>query len=274
MSMRPGISSARRGREGGFALLLVLWSLALLALLISQLASTARTELQLTSNLRSAATLEAQVEGVVQEVAFHLLDRSATGWIADGRIYRLQLEGGAANVQAFDEGGKVNPNTATPDLLRALLRALGVDGARAEKVAQAIADWRTPFQDDAQAEARLAVYRQSSRNYGPAGLPFIALDELLLVPGVTDDLLARLRPHLSVFTQGNPDPVLADTVVRGALQSIGISVERRPRPPADMRVIAILVTAAAHGAKMSRRVTARISTGSAGLRVAIQAWDS
>lgn len=265
---------AARENESGFALLLVMWSLALLTLLISQIASTARTQTQIASNLRAAAALEAQVEGAVQEAVFNLLNRSVTGWIADGRVYRLPLDDGTAEVRVFDEAGKVNPNTASPDLLRALLRALGISDIKSDQVAQSIADWRIPIQSESAGEVKLAAYRQSDRDYGPAGLPFVASHELRLVAGVTDDIQARMLPHLSMFQQGKPDPALAGPIVREALQSIGMPTGRQARPLADLRIILIQVSGESRGARIALNVTAKISTGVTGQGIAILTWET
>lgn len=38
----------------------------------------------------------------------------------------------------------VNPNTASPDLLAALLLRLGTDAGQASRIAATVGDWRTP----------------------------------------------------------------------------------------------------------------------------------
>lgn len=82
-----GAASGRRaaggGRDRGFALLIVLWAVVLLALLATRLMAAGRTELQLSANLRGAAEAEAAADGAVQEAMFHLLNPS-DAWRADG----------------------------------------------------------------------------------------------------------------------------------------------------------------------------------------------
>ncbi|MDR3535940.1 MAG: hypothetical protein P4L71_05530, partial [Acetobacteraceae bacterium] len=67
-------------REAGFALLLVLWSLVLLSLILTQLLSAGRSEAQLAGNLRNAAMAEAIADGAVREAVFHLLG-GTPAWI-------------------------------------------------------------------------------------------------------------------------------------------------------------------------------------------------
>jgi general secretion pathway protein K len=56
--------------QRGFALLVVLWTLALLALLGTQLLATSRQDTQLAHNRLDAAVLEAAANGAVQRAVF------------------------------------------------------------------------------------------------------------------------------------------------------------------------------------------------------------
>ena len=121
--MRAGAPSDRGvpRRERGFALLLVLWSMALLALLGAHVVATGRAELQLAGNLRGAAAAEAAADGAVHAAIFHLLDASPQRWLPDGMAREMALPGGAlAVVRVESEQGKVNPNLASLPLMRAL----------------------------------------------------------------------------------------------------------------------------------------------------------
>jgi len=65
------------GVESGFALLIVLWTLVPIALLFVMLTAAARSDAQLTANLRSAAELEATADGAIYSALFDLLQRGA-----------------------------------------------------------------------------------------------------------------------------------------------------------------------------------------------------
>ena len=62
-----------------------------------------------------------------------------------------------------------------------------------------------------------ARYAAAGRDYAPSGAPFASPDELGAVLGMTPDLLARLKPHLTVFTDGDPSTATQDVVVAQAL---------------------------------------------------------
>ncbi len=269
---RPGPSGAWGGaRDGGFALLIVLWSVVLLALLATQITAAGRTEAQLAANLRAAAVAEAAADGAVQAAAFHLLDPAAP-WDADGREHLIRIGAAAVAVQVDNEGGKLNPNLADPALLQALLRVAGVDQQAAERLAAAIADWRTPASPGRPDAARAAPYRAAGLDYGPPGAPFADLDELGSVLGMTPALLAKLRPYLSVYTDTAPDPAAAAAPVRRAMQdALGRLPASLPSPP---RTVAVTARASGGGGRFTRRAVLRLGRAAKDAPVLVLAWEA
>jgi general secretion pathway protein K len=215
MSARARIAKVPRG-ERGFALLIVLWTLSLLAFLVSQMAASARTEAWIAFNLRRNIVREASVDGAIYATAFHLLDRSATHWTADGTMHELAVPGGTVAVLVTDEANKINLNTASIDLLRAALLGVGADPEDATGLAGAIVDWREADGPTPSAE-KLALYRASGLDYAPPETPFRSLDELALVLGMTPGLLTRIRPHLTIHSTYGPGRASTDAVALGAV---------------------------------------------------------
>ena len=207
---------ARRPR--GFALLVVLWTVALLALLGAHITAAARQAASLSLLLHGAARAEALADGLVDEAIFRLLDPSPRGWQADGVPRSVRLGGGVGEVVVLDHAGRVNPSLATPQLLAALLRHDGVEEGRATRLAAAIVDWRSLEDKPSPGGAKLAQYRAAGLPYGPPNEAFRSLEELGLVLGMTPDVLARLQPHLSVWTRGQINLARADPVVAQAEQ--------------------------------------------------------
>lgn len=64
-------------RERGFALLIVLWSMALLALMITTVLANGRTAITLAGNVRDAAAADARADGAINEALFHALANGA-----------------------------------------------------------------------------------------------------------------------------------------------------------------------------------------------------
>ncbi|HUC16839.1 MAG TPA: type II secretion system protein GspK [Acetobacteraceae bacterium] len=205
-------------RSRGFALLIVLWTMVLLALLVTEITSAGRSDAELATNLRGSAVAQAAADGAEAIAIFRYLDPSALHWSADGILHRLRIGDAEVAVAMTDEDGRVNPNTASASLLVALLRRIGVDPGTAARLASAMVDWRSssgvapsPF------AAKMLPYRAAGMTWGPPSGPFRSSAEIALLLGMTPTLLARLRPHISVFTEGDVDAVLADPVVRAAL---------------------------------------------------------
>lgn len=208
------------GPEGGFALLVVLWTLALLSLLLVMMAAAARSDAQLTANLRNAAELEAAADGAIHTAIFELMQSG--GHARNGPRMAVRLPGAEVVVDVVNQAGLVNPNVASPELLRALLLRLGADPRRADSLAGAIADWRTPGRGARPNGAKAPQYRAAGLGYGPPGAPFESLGELRDVLGMTPALLDAVTPYLTLHWDGDPNPDLADPVVRAALRDVGI----------------------------------------------------
>jgi general secretion pathway protein K len=198
--------------EGGFALLIVLWSLVLISLVVTQLMSDGRLEARRMVNGRAGVTQQAAVDGAVDEAVFRLLDQSEHHWAPDGTPHDIWVGDVRVTVTATNEADKVNPNIAPAELLSALLRRVGVSPREAAPLAEAIVGWRTQA---GESNDQAAVYR--TMGYLPPGTPFQTIEEMALVAGMTPDLLARLAPHVQIFRALPPRSSATDPVVTAAL---------------------------------------------------------
>jgi len=222
----------------GAALLLVLWLIVLLTGLVGSFALLARVEgLQgraLTRGLVAENAARAGIEYALTRVA---LTDPRMQWRADGRPYRWRFADADVEISLVDEDGKLDLNQADMPLLGALLRAVGVDQAQADRLAAAIADWRDTDQLSQPAGGG------EDPDYANAGLPYGAKDaefesvaELQQVLGFTPAIYARLEPHVTVFSgRARPDPAFASAEVLDALGMNGQDViaQRRRWDPAS-----------------------------------------
>lgn len=211
----------------GAALLLVLWLIVLLTGLVGGFALQARVEgLQgraLTRGLVAENAARAGVEYALTRVA---LTDPRTQWRADGRSYRWRFADADVEISVVDEDGKLDLNQADVPLLGALLRAVGVDQALADRLAAAIADWRDTDQLTQPAGGG------EDPDYASAGLPYGAKDaefesvaELQQVLGFTPAIYARVEPHVTVFSgRARPEPAFASAEVLDALGMNGQDV--------------------------------------------------
>ena len=222
----------------------MLWSVVFLALLATGITAAGRSDVLLATNVRHAAAAEAAADGGIAAAVFHVTDASAQAWPADDQPRQIAFAGYTLRLRIADESRKVNPNLATSALLTALLVASGADQTRAASITQAIGQWHAADTHD----AVVAQYRAAGMPAAPTGFPFRSLDELGLVMGMTPEILARFRPHLSVFAEGLVDFPAADPVVRQAVLSLGTGAPQ----PSTVRPTVIDVTADAQSRDGSR----------------------
>ncbi len=254
---------------GGFALLIVLWSVVLLALLTTVLTASGRSEVQLAGNLRRAAAAEAAADAGIAEAVFHASDAPARAWQADGQPHLITIGAYAVRVQVGDENGKLNPNYAPPQLMAAVIAATGVERTRAAAIAQAFADWHA-ISNLGQVEAQ---YRQAGMAAAPTGQPFRSLDELGLVIGMTPDSLARIRPYLSVFTNGPLELAHAAPLLREVARTL--EGEQPQAPDQRPSVINVMSDAqAADGSRFVRHAVVALGADRAGRPFQTLQWDS
>ena len=248
--------------------------MVLIALLTIQMTAVARTETQLAGNLRSAAAAEAAADGGIYQALFHLLAPGDQRWPPEGD-YRISVAGADVRVRIDNLAGRINPNVASPELLGALLGAVGLDPERARSLTDAIMDWRTPGGVARQGGAKALEYRAAGRDYGPSELPFRDIDELGAVLGMTPELLDLLRPHLTLAWEKEPIPNFADPVVTTALRTLarGNPALLRELPP----IMAVNITATADGPQGSqarRHADAVVNTALPQGAWRILAWDA
>lgn len=261
MTVRATARSGRR-RSRGFALLIVLWALVLLALVVTELGASGRVEAKIARNLMANAAAEAAADGAVHQAIFHLSGAEDQNWPTDGTVRRVSIGSIPVELRIVDEAGKVNPNIAAPELLRALLTVLGADPLVAQTVAQSIVEWRGGLPPDQQA-AIAARYQAAGLKYQPAFAPFESVEDVGLVQGLTPALTALLLPHLSVHQIGIADPGRADPVVARALGQLpGANTQPVVALPTAYRSVTIRATALGPAdARFTRQAIVRIGPG-------------
>ena len=258
-----------RAHPRGFALLIVLWSVVLLALLGTGMTAAGRTDVQLAANIRRAAAAQAAADGGIAAAVFHLSDTPARAWAADGRLRAVPFDAFTLTVRILDENRKVNPNYVAPGLLAALLTAAGANPQQAAAIVQAVTEWHTP----GTREAVVARYRAAGLPAAPDGGPFRAVDDIGLVLGMTPELMGRLRPYLSVYADGALDYAQADPVVQEAVRSQGGGAPA----PGSGRPTVVDITSEARGADGSRFVrhaVVALGRDSAGRLFRVLQWDA
>lgn len=186
---------------------MVLWVLTLLSVLAGAFSMATRTHVNLARNALEGAEAEAIADAAVNRAIAALLLPAEEGSIrVDATPYAWAFADGKAVLSIEDEGGKIDINAASAEELTALFGAIGLDPRDSERLADAIIDYRDEDDDRLPNGAEMKEYRVAGKAAGPKNAPFEFLDELEGVYGMTPEVLAAVRPALTVYT-GVAEPV-------------------------------------------------------------------
>src|SRR5438309_10053602 len=109
--------SAECRRNGGFALIIVLWTLVLIGFIVAHLSASGRTEIRIAGNLVANSASQAAADGAIFEAIFNLSDpRPEQRWPVDGAPRQVAVGSSLVTFRLEDEASWINPSTASPVL--------------------------------------------------------------------------------------------------------------------------------------------------------------
>ena len=203
-------------------LVVVLWVLVAFSMLALSFSAAVRTEVNAARNTveqkRSYYFARAGVEYAIYKVlesqsAFFQSQQRLEGQIGQGppaplNYVNLELADGGADVEIIDETGKINLNLAPPHLIYNLLIMVGAQPDEADTITDSIEDWRDPDDLYRPNGAELDYYQSLDPPYFPKNGPFDVPEELLLVKGVSPEVVTEwevtwpgedvVKPYVSV----------------------------------------------------------------------------
>lgn len=220
-------------RERGLALVLVLWVLVLMTIMAGSFSLTLRRESELVSGVQGSARARALAEGGVHYAMLMLAERDpARRWKSDGTPYTVELGPARLFIRIEDESGKLDLNTASEAALRELfLQALG-DPELAQRLADAILDWRDGDDLRRLHGAERTEY-QAAGWPGPGNREFLVADELLGVFGMTPAIYGRIEPLITIYTHADgvnlskAGPTMLRILFRGSEDAVADFLTRR-----------------------------------------------
>ncbi len=189
--------------QKGVALIIVLWMITLLSLIASSFIYAMRTEVTIVGNSTARTKAAVAADAGVQRAIYELFKpvNTADRWNGDAVPHDWTFGDSTVTVTMQDESGKIDINTASDLLLKGLLTTQGVAEEDAVALVDAIADWRDSDNLKRLHGAEEAEYTAAGLTYKPANAPFLALEELKLVLGMTPDLYQRLAPHITIYSR-------------------------------------------------------------------------
>ena len=215
---------APRARQRGVALVLVMWVSVILGIVAASFILERRTETLIVMNSISMARAEAAANaGVTRAIAESYRNDPAAldAWKRDGSPHDWVYDGVPVRVEMRDESAKIDLNTASEALLRGLLVSSGLADEDANRLLDAILDWRDPDSFKRPNGAEEPDYRAAGLSYRPGNAPFQALEELQLVLGMRPEIHRRLAPSLTVYSrQTGVNPQVASREVLLAIPGL------------------------------------------------------
>ena len=203
--------TGRLKNESGFALILTLVVTALMVAVVVEMIHQVYVDSSLSRGFRdgqqASILAESGATGGAKLLQMTLSGRTFTA-LTDRWATPLKVEdeAGSLEITIREESGKiyinglVQPNGTEEPFTLAALRRLGTRLKLPEDVCNAAADWIDGDDMPRSGGAETSYYRTLKPAYSASNRKFMTLTELSLVKGITPDLLGRLRPCLTIFS--------------------------------------------------------------------------
>lgn len=188
--------------ERGWALVSVLWTITMLALMAAATQALTVTSYVAERHAMTDALAEADLDAAVVRAVLGISDlRPQQRWRVDGAARTFVFDGRQVRIAVQDETGRIDLNAASGALIRQFLLGEGLSPEDSGRLADNIVDWRSATGLQSLNGATVADYQAAGLPYGPRHGPFQTVDELKLVLGVTPKFFARIRPALTIYSR-------------------------------------------------------------------------
>lgn len=257
--MKQLLRKPARSLERGFVIVAVLWilvALSALAMIFSvYLSKSARAlganDIGIQTEALSSASLEL--------AAYRLQSADEKDRPAQGS-FRFRMDDADVLVTFTSEAARVDLNKAPKDMLANLFEVLGAEPKAASDIADRIDGWRTQPKTNAagantntntnsnanytNSNNEAALYLAAGRAYEPRQAPFVHVNELSLVLGISPAMVERALPFVTIYSQSaDIDALLAAPEVVAALpgmtpELLNGFLKQRPSLPRDQKAVA------------------------------------
>jgi general secretion pathway protein K len=188
--------------QRGVALLIVLWVMTILIVTVLSFSLMTRSEtygtLTYKDRMEKKYLAEAGIERGIAEMINYSRNTNQTvtvegdEWRTDGTAYNSRMADGSYVVRIFDESGKISLNGLTDAsgvIVRNLLVNLGSPASESDTIVDSLLDWKDGDDLHRLNGAENDYYQSLPHPYRAKNADFDSLEELLLVRGVTPDIL-------------------------------------------------------------------------------------
>ncbi len=192
-----------KGSPKGIALLIILWVTTVLTAMAFSFTVMTRAEsygtLAFKEQTEKKLLAEAGIERGIMEMIYRSINRNQTvvpegmeAWKTDGTAHTVDAGRGGYAVRIVDESGKISLNGLTDSsgiILKKLLTSRGTSSENADIIVDSILDWKDPDDLHRLNGAESDYYLSLAKPYKAGNRDFEALEELILVRGITPEIL-------------------------------------------------------------------------------------
>jgi general secretion pathway protein K len=196
------LKNVLRDETGGVALILVIWVLVILVAIVGQFSYSMRTEINITRNFKEEEEAYQLALAGIELAKAEILSVPETEYMfvnENGVLVFNQEEEeparkgnlGNGNFQynITDEDGKLSINKASVEQLKYIFLDSGVDVTEVDTIVDSIIDWRDKNDLHMLNGAEEDFYQSLPVPYSCKDGPFDSVEELLLVKGMTPEIL-------------------------------------------------------------------------------------
>jgi len=187
---------------GGVALILVVWVIVVLTAIVGEFSFTMRTEINIARNFKEEEEAYQLALAGIEKAKLELLlinksevmyldeeDMLMFGVEEEKPSRKAEIGKGSFEYKITDEDGKLNINTATESQLKVLFHDSGIDITDIDIIVDSIFDWRDDNDLHRLNGAEEDYYKSLETPYSCKDGPFSTVEEMLLVQGITKDIL-------------------------------------------------------------------------------------
>lgn len=190
-------------KSRGIALLIVLWVMTVITVMAFSFTVMTRAEsygtLAFKEQTEKRLLAEAGIERGIMEIIYRSVNRNQTtvlpgmeAWKPDGTAYAFDTGNGGYAVRIINESGKISLNGLTDAsgvVLKKLLTARGIANEHADIIVDSLLDWKDADDLHRLSGAESDYYLSLAKPYKAANREFEAVEELILVKGITPEIL-------------------------------------------------------------------------------------
>jgi len=253
--------------SGGVALILVIWVLVVLVAIVGEFSYSMRTEINIARNFKEEeAAYQLALSGIEQAKLelFAAPDNSLVYMnedealvigsdSEDAPVRKDSFPQGSFSYTIRDEDSKLNINAASKEQIREIFLASGVGNEDIDTIVDSIMDWKDTNDLHMLNGAEEDYYQSLDNPYSCKDGPLDTIDELLLVKGMTKEILygsvsgqqdqvsdddvqsySGVASQLTVYGTGRPNMNTASSIVLetvlGAQDAENILAQRENGP--------------------------------------------